>query len=76
MTEVTKVDAQFSLDKVLLDGRHSPKGLIAPTDEDVLIIDQHTNDRGMVEYTTTVGVMKNSVNKDGFLEFDWIVTDV
>jgi hypothetical protein len=75
MTEVTKVDAQFSLDKVLLDGRHSPKGLIAPTDEDVLIIDQHTNDRGMVEYTKTVGVMKNSVNKDGFLEFDWVVTD-
>lgn len=70
-----KVNGQFSLDKVLLDTRHSPKGLIAPTDEDVLIIDQHTNDRGMVEYTKTVGVMKNSKNSDGFFEFDWVVTD-
>lgn len=70
-----KIDGQFTLDKVLSDSRRSPRALYPPEDEDVLVIDQHTNDQGLVEYTKTVGVVKNIVNKDGKLEFDWVVTD-
>jgi len=75
MGNKTIVDGQFTLDKVLSDTRRSPRALYPPEDEDVLVIDQHTNDKGLVEYTKTVGVVKNINNKNGKLEFDWVVTD-
>ncbi len=75
MGNKTKVSGQFSLDKVLSDTRHSPRALFPPEDEDILVIDQHTNDQGLVEYTKTVGVVKDVRNSKGKLEFDWIVTD-
>ena len=69
------INGQFSLDKVLKDTRRSPRALYPIENEDVLVIDQHTNDQGLVEYTKTVGVVKNVKNLDGKLEFDWVVTD-
>lgn len=69
------IKGQFSLDKTLRDGRRSPRALYPTEDEDILIIDQHTDDDDQVLYTKTVGVAKQVENADGKLEFEWVVTD-
>ncbi|MCE7700073.1 MAG: hypothetical protein K8E24_015030, partial [Methanobacterium paludis] len=73
-----EVDGRFNLDKKLLDGRPSPKDFIIPKDEDILITDQHTRETpqgDLVEYTRTLGVVKNAYTKNGRLEFEWEPTD-
>jgi hypothetical protein len=73
-----KVDGQFSLDKVLTDGRHSPTQLIPNPNKDVILFDQHrekTPNGEMVEYKRAVGILKSAENVDGKFKFNWIITD-
>lgn len=69
------IDGQFSLDKVLNDKRISPRALYPPRDEDILIIDQHTNQDDIVEYQKTVGIVKRSESENGKFNFNWVITD-
>lgn len=72
---MVEIQGRFNLDKELSDGRRSPMVLLPPDNEDVLIIDQHTDENDIVQYTKTVGVMKHAVNEDNRFIFDWTVTD-
>lgn len=69
------IQGKIKLDKKLKDERRMPRALYPPDEEDVLIIDQHTDENDLVQYTKTVGVAKRVENVDGKTEFEWVVTD-
>lgn len=73
------VQGKFTLDKVLKDGRKSPKSFVIPEDKDILVYDQHRQklpDGRVIEAKTrTLGILKKAWQDDNHLHFNWKITN-
>lgn len=73
------IEGKFNLDKKLKDGRISPKTMVIPDDQDILVFDQHREklpDGKVIEHKQkAVGVVKNAFTEGKVLKFDFELTD-